>query len=328
MCALRITFSEFPLSPLQIFTIEARMTTNLRLSGRYAREVPPENTELTEIADNDSDDDRDPNVRQSNTPSLYNEPVSVNTAVLKSRALHIRDILSTFSRHNFPSEHIDLNIFNRIALLEGPKAIEDCIEQEDLVSTIFLLAVNNWAQYRILRRVLPEDLCAQHFQQKLQRRINAQIQNFDSLDVAARSDDPPGRDQIYSQVCIIAAELNHITMIIGEDRAYRRQVEVETAAHLVHMMQAVCRRNYRPGNRSASRQSPNGHHNSNLFQILFDNTSSRGARFGLDALKAFSTDAIMEQHEELKIVRNLLVRNNTWQDYVMEFDGIAGMSSP
>lgn len=304
------------------------MTTHPRLSGRYGRDVPPEDTELAEIADNDSDDDRDPNAHQSNTPSLYNEPVSVNTAVLKSRALQIRDLLSTFSRHNFPSEHIDLNIFNRIAFLEGPKAIEDCIEQEDLVSTIFLLAVNNWAQYRILRRVLPEDLCAQHFQQKLQRRINAQIQAFDGLDIAARSDEIPDRDQIHSQVGIIAAELNHITMIIEEDRAYRRQGEVETAAHLVHMMQAVCHRNYRPGNRSASRQSPDGHQNSNLFRMLFDNTSSRGARFGLDALKAFSTDAIIEQHEELKVLRNLLVRNNTSQEYIMEFVEILGMSSP
>jgi hypothetical protein len=304
------------------------MITHPRLSGRYGRDVPPEDTELAEIADNDSDDDRDPNAHQSNTASLYNEPVSVNNAVLKSRAIQIRDILSTFSRQNFPSEHIDLNIFNRIAFLEGPKAIEDCIEQEDLVSTIFLLAVNNWAQYRILRRVLSEDLCAQHFQQKLQRRINAQIQAFDGLDIAARSDEIPDHDQIHSQVGIIAAELNHITMIIEEDRAYRRQGEAETAAHLIHMMQAVCHRNYRPGNRSASRQSPDSHQNSNLFRMLFDNTPSRGARFGLDALKAFSTDAVIEQHEELKVLRNLLVRNNTSQEYIMEFDEIADMSSP
>lgn len=304
------------------------MTTNPRLSARYAREVPPEDTELAEAADNDSEDDKDPNVHQSGTPSLYNEPASVNTAVLKSRALQMRDILSTFSRHNFPSEHIEPNIFNRIAFLEGPKAIEDCVEQEDLVSTIFLLAVNNWAQFRILRHVLPEELCAQHFQQKLQRRINAPIQAFDVLDDAARSANPPDRDQLQSQVGIIAAELNHITWIVEDDRTYRRQGEIETATHLVSLMQAVCRRNYSPGYRSASRQSLNGHHNSNLFQILFGNSSGREARFGLDALKAFSTDAIREQHEELQGVRNLLIHNNTSQNYIREFDEIAGMSSP
>ena len=127
----------------------------------------------------DSDDDREHEAYQSNMQSLFREPASVNTAVLKSRALQIRDILSTFSRHNFPSEHIKANIFDRIAYLEKPKAVRDCIEQADLVSSIFLLAVNNSAQYNILRHVLPEDACDRHFQQKLQRRINDQIEEFD-----------------------------------------------------------------------------------------------------------------------------------------------------
>jgi hypothetical protein len=89
-------------------------------------------------------------------------------------------------------------------------------------------------------------------------------------------------------------------------------------------MKEVCRRNFRPGNQSGIRQSPSDHHNSNLFQILFGNT----ARFGLDALKVFSTRAIMEQHEELKEVRDQLIHNGTSQDYIKEFDEIAGISSP
>ena len=64
-----------------------------------------------------------------------------------------------------------------------------------------------------------------------------------------------------------------------------------------------------------------------FFQILFGNTFGREARFGLDALKAFSTHAIMGQHKELKEVRGLLIHNGTSQDYVKEFDEIAGISS-
>ena len=292
------------------------------LSGRYAQEILPEDTELTDAPGDDSDDNREHEAHQSNMQSLFREPDSVNTAVLKSRALQIRDILSTFSRHNFPTEHIHANIFDRIALLEKPKPVEDCIEQEDLISSIFLLAVNNSAQYDILRHVVPEDTCARHFEQKLQRRIHAQIQMFDDLDTKARGEDPPDHDRVRSEVDTIVTELNHITRVIEDDRKYRRQVEVETAAHLVYLMKEVCCRNFRPGNRYGSRQSSFDHDNSNLFQTLF----GREARFGLDTLKIFSSRAIMIQNQELNVVRNLLIHNGISQDYVKEFDKIAGIS--
>jgi hypothetical protein len=256
----------------------------------------------------------------------YDEPTPVETAVLRSRAVQIRDILSTFSRNDFPSEHINANIFDRIAYLDGPKPIEDCVEKEDLVSTIFLLAVNNLAQYRILRHILPEEVCAQYFQQKLQRRIHAQIHAFDVLDIAARGVNPPEQDQIQAQVGLIAAELNHIVIVIKDDREHRRQGEAGTAIHLVSMMQAVCSRNYRPGYRSAGRHNLNGDCNSNLFQTLFGNSASRESRFGLHALKVFSRQAIMEQIEGLNIVRRLLVENEASQDYIMQFDEITDIS--
>jgi hypothetical protein len=283
-----------------------------RQSGGYAREIRSPDAGLSWAADNDLDDNDDP------------EPV--DTAVLKSRAVHVRDILSTFSRNDFPAEHIKENIFGRIAYLEGPKAIEDCVEKEDLVSTIFLLAVNNLTQYKILRHILPEEMCAQYFQQKLQRRIKAQIDAFDVLDMAVRGANPPDQDQIHGQVGLIATELNHIVMIIKDDREHRQQSEAGTAIHLIHMMQAVCSRNYRPGYQSAGRHKLSGDRNSNLFQALFGNSASHESRFGLNALKVFSRAAIIEQYEGLNIVRRLLVENDASQDYIRQFDEITDIS--
>lgn len=298
------------------------MATLPGMSGRPGREILSQYGTGSGTTNDASDDDEDPYICQNDTTSLYKEPKSVSVAVLRNRAVQIRDILSTFSRNNFPSEHVQASLFDRIAHLDEPKAIEDCIEKEDLVSTIFLLAVNNWAQYNILRHILPEEVCAQHFQQKLRRRITAQIEAYDVLDAAARSVNPPDRDHIQTQVDIIAAELNLVTKIIRDDRAHRRQGEVETATHLVYMMQAVCRRNYRPGDRSDGRHESSGNRNSTLFEVLFSNTP----RFGLDALKVFSKDTIMEQYAELNLLRELLVDNSTSQGYIMQFDEITGIS--
>ena len=302
------------------------MTSLPRLPERHARTLRPRDTDLARTSTNASDDGEFAYTHQNDTISLYHERNSVSTAVLKSRALQIRDILSTFSRHNFPSEYVQAHIFDRIAMLEGPKAIEDCVEKEDLVSTIFLLAVNNWAQYRILRHVLPEDVCAQHFQQKLQRRINAQIGAFDELEVAARSANPPSGNQINGQLGTIAAEFKYITSIIEEDRGYRQQGEVESATCLIYMMQSISRRNYRLGEGSEKQESLSGDYNSNLFQILFGNTANREARFGLDALKAFSEETITEQYKGLDMVRDLLVDNDVSHDYINEFDEIVNIS--
>jgi hypothetical protein len=296
------------------------------MSGRPEGEILSQYRTGSGTTNDASDDDEDPYFCQNDTTSLYKEPKSVNTAVLQNRAVQIRDILSTFSRNNFPSEHVQANLFNRIALLEEPKAIEDCIEKEDLVWTIFSLAVNNWAQYNILRHILPEERCAQLFEQKLQRRINAQIEAYDVLDLAARSVNPPDRDHIQTQVGIIAAELKYITTIIQEDRAHRRQGEVKTVTHLVDMMQAVCHRNCHPGDRSDGRHKSSGNRNPTLFQILFGNMPSCESRFGLDAFKVFSKGAIMEQYAKLKELRELLVDNSTSQGYIKEFDEITGIS--
>ena len=104
------------------------------MSGRPEREIPSQYRTGSGTTNDASDDDEDPYICQNDMTSLYKEPKSVNVAVLQARAVQIRDILSTFSRNNFPSEHVQANLFDRIAFLDEPKAIEDCIEKEDLVS--------------------------------------------------------------------------------------------------------------------------------------------------------------------------------------------------
>ena len=340
VCAWGYTQRDLCLSttfhPLRNHTINARMSSSHKPPGKSTRGIRPRDLERAGAAELASDNDQSTSLgegrrssgylsgfesRQDEIRFLYNEPASVNTTVLRGRAFQIRDILSTFSRNDFPSEHVKANIFDRTAFLNEPKPITDCVEKEDLVSTIFLLAVNNSAQYSILRHVFPEDVCAQYFQQKLQRRIQDPIQAFDLLDIAASGANPPNQEQIRVQVGAIAAELKHIVAVIKHDRRHRWQGETDTVFQLASMMQAVCRRNYCPGDRFGPL---GGTRSSNLFQLLIGNHSSGEAMFGLDALEVFSKEAIMEQSESLVMVRRLLVEQDAPQEYIRLFDNVTG----
>jgi hypothetical protein len=62
--------------------------------------------------------------------SLYKEPKSVNAAVLQNRAVQIRDILSTFSRNNFPSEHVPIkSLWSNRIFSTNQKQSKDCIKK-------------------------------------------------------------------------------------------------------------------------------------------------------------------------------------------------------
>jgi len=231
-----------------------------------------------------------------------------STSTRLARALRVRDILSTFDRNEFPLHHISEEVCERVAFLEDPKAIADCLEQGDLKLTVFQLAVNNSAQYDIFCQLLSEDRCAQFFEQKLRRRIEAQIAAFDMLAKV----DPDGlsaseQDQLQSRINGIALELNNIVQVAKLDQKRHLQGEREKAKHLVSLLREVCRR-------------------SRLFQALIGNASNVGPGFGLDALGVLSNEAVMEQSGELADVRALLVQQRAPNQYLTQFDELTGSS--
>lgn len=228
-----------------------------------------------------------------------------STSTRLARALRVRDILSTFDRNEFPLDHISEAVCRRVAFLEEPKAIADCLEQGDLKLTIFQLAVNNLAQYDIFCQLLSEDRCAQFFEQKLRRRIEAQIAAFDML---AKVDEDnlsaSEQDQLQSRIDGIAFELSNIVQATKLDRKRHLQGEREKAKHLVSLLREVCRR-------------------SKLFQAVIGSGSSMGPGFGLDALQALSNEAVVEQSDELANVRALLVEQGAPNQYLTQFDELA-----
>jgi hypothetical protein len=225
-----------------------------------------------------------------------------STSTRLARALRVRDILSTFDRDEFPLHHISEEVCKRVAFLEDPKGIADCLEQGDLKLTIFELAVNNLAQYDILCQLLSEDRCAQFFEQKLRRRIEAQIAAFDGYaKIDADGLSASEQDQLQSQIDRIAFELSKIVQVVKFDRKRHLQGEKEKAKHLVSLLREVCCR-------------------TRLFQALIGNASSVGPGFGLDALGVLSNEAVMDQSNELADVRALLVQRRAPNQYLTQFD--------
>ena len=225
-----------------------------------------------------------------------------STSARLARALRVGDILSTFDRNEFPLHHISEEVCRRVAFLEEPKAIADCLEQGDLKLTVFQLAVNNLAQYDIFCQLLSEDRCAQFFEQKLRRRIEAQIAAFDMLaKVDADSLSASEHDQLRSQIEGITFELSNIVQVVKLDRKRHLQGEREKAKHLVSLLRDVCCR-------------------TRLFQALIGNASSVGPGFGLDALGVLPNEAVMNQSDELADVRALLVQRGAPNQYLAQFD--------
>ena len=225
-----------------------------------------------------------------------------STSTRLARAHRVRDILSTFDRNEFPLHHISDDVCLRVAFLEEPKAIADCLEQGDLKLTVFELAVNNLAQYDIFCQLLSEDRCAQFFEQKLRRRIEAQIAAFDMLPkIDADGLSASEQDQLQSRINGIAFELSNIVQVVKSDQKRHLQGEKEKAKHLVSLLREVCRR-------------------TRLFQTLIGNASSVDQGFGLDALGVLSNEAVMDQSDELADVRALLVQRGASNQYLTQFD--------
>lgn len=302
------SFSFTPKTPVKIFDMKREIPARMRQSETRRSDIqsprPDPTTATNELPNYDDNDNNDRGVSTRLTLTSVKKLTKVlgssqSTSTRLARALRVRDILSTFDRNEFPLHHISEEVCRRVAFLEEPKAIADCLEQGDLKLTVFELAVNNSAQYDIFCQLLSEDRCAQFFEQKLRRRIEAQIAAFDML--AKPDADVLSASELQSRIDEIAFELSNIVQVATLDRKRHLQGEREKAKHLVSLLREVCCR-------------------SRLFQALIGNASSVGPGFGLDALGVLSNQAVMERSGELAEVRALLVQQGTPNQYLTQFD--------
>lgn len=259
-------------------------------------------------------------------PGLFNALQELTSLSMEQRAIEVRDMLSTSDRLKFPSEFIKPNIYNRAALLDEPKSIEDCAEKEDIISTLFLLGVNRPMQFCLLRMLFPEDRCAQYFAEKLERRIDEQLNELDLLssDTGGGTNLP---EQIHAKVYAIATEMRRIVEVTRLDLDHRRpgRGEAEIGKHLVHLLQVICQRSYDSSRERTTRRNLRvGSTAGILFQILIGNAPDHLPKFGLDALGALSKEALAEQRLRLGVVRDLLEDMVLPGDYLKEFDRITG----
>jgi hypothetical protein len=233
------------------------------------------------------------------------ETVLLNSATLQQRAFEVRDILSTFDRDQFPTEYIDEDTYGRIGVLEEPKPIQDCITKEDLKSTMFQLAVNCSVIYWIFRLLLPDELCAQYYAQKFNRRVKSQFDLFDKIIADPDEGAKPARE-VEDEVEKIATELQRIVDNARVDRQRRMHGDSMMAANLTDMLKDVCLRNERVS----------------LFRLLIGGSTTHGPKFGLDALRGLPKTTIVEQKNGLDNVRRLLVENRAPLEYRRAFDEI------
>lgn len=234
---------------------------------------------------------------------VLSESALLDSAALQQRAFEVRDILSTFDRVEFPTEYIDEDTYRRIGILEEPKPLEDCIVKEDLKNTMFQLAVNCSIIYWIFRQLLPEELCAQYYAQKFNRRVKSQFDLFDKISADPEEGVEP-IEEIEDGVEKIATELRRIVENARVDRQRRMHGDSMMAANLIDMLKDVCVRN----------------EGVSLFRLLISDSATHEPKFGLDVLGALPKATIAEQSSGLDNVKRLLVENGAPLEYQRAFD--------
>ena len=246
----------------------------------------------------------------------------VSPRARSARAAEARDILSTWSRNQFPSE-IRPDIGDR---LEAPRSLAECYQKEDLEASILFAIVHSSDVYESMRQLVPEDRCAEFFEQKLRRRLLAAFHAYD--DLAANS---PGALDAAERLDRIAGQLRHIMDVARHDRERRPLGEGQTAAHLVFALQGVCSRNIsisgeRPASRRGTRAQTTG---ASLFHALLGRPPSSSPprhggepHFGLDVLRLLSDEALAAQRQGLDHVRVMLEANGASPEYLTDFDQI------
>jgi hypothetical protein len=234
---------------------------------------------------------------------VLSETAGLDSTALQQRAFEVRDILSTFDRVEFPTEYIDADTYRRIGILEEPKPLEDCIVKEDLKNTTFLLAVNCSIIYWIFRQLLPEELCAQYYAQKFNRRVKSQFDLFDKINTDPEEGTGPV-GEAEDEVEQIATELKRIVDNAWVDRQQRKHGDSMMAANLVDMLKDVCIRNER----------------ASLFQALIGNPTTHEPKFGIDALGSLPKATIVEQSSGLDNIKRLLIENGAPPEYRSAFD--------
>lgn len=231
------------------------------------------------------------------------ESAPLDSAALQQRAFEVRDILSTFDRVEFPTEYIDEDTYRRIGILEEPKPLEDCVVKEDLKNTTFQLAVNCSIIYWIFRQLLPEELCAQYYAQKFNRRVKSQFDLFDKISADPEEGAEPA-EELEDEVEKIAAELRRIVENARVDRQQREHGDGIMAANLIDMLKDVCVRNERLS----------------LFRVLIGDSTAHEPKFGLDVLRALPKATIAQQSSSLDNVKRLLTENGAPLEYRRAFD--------
>ena len=331
-----------PVRRLEALSLDQDMRQRRGQSGRVLSDVPTSATARPgaseEASSSDSEEDTPysrhlPSIsspRGISHPSLSTLTEAATKLVPSSprdRATDVRDMLSTYDAMRFPSETIEIDRFDRAAAMSEPIALTDCVEKEDLLSTLFQAGVSNPLQYLLLRQMLPEERCALLFHEKVKRRFDKTISDYDSLGQPSSTVIPGSQAGTRSRVVKmandrandLANDLRQSTTFVAEDLKLHQRAEADLARHLLNLLQDVCQRDInktqtRPGS-SSGQQSAAG----NLCQTLIRSASSEPF-FMIDALKALSDNTIDSQQAQTRHTRSLLVNHRASAGYLQAFD--------
>lgn len=236
-----------------------------------------------------------------------------------SRSDKARDILSAFSETTLPEEfRPDL-----VETIGQPRTPEECVVQGDFEATMFRLAAHDENVYMGLRRAMPAGARAAIFFDKVQRRCNALLADFDRYCQTGA----PRPDGTVPEIDVVVAELVKNVGLIQKNIQIRSPHGTKGATEvLVELLRNIVGRNYDAfeGN-TWGRVAPPGEtsEDRNLFAQLICDVSD-DEFFVLDALEVLPDETLSQWARPLDAVFDELQENGAPIPYLRKLHLIVG----
>lgn len=252
--------------------------------------------------------------------SLTIDPeMSLTSAQIRSRAVNIRDILSSFDRDVLPSE-FKPQIFDE---LDRPSQARPPVSQwtiqEDLSGTLLQWGVYNEETWEVLIQLQSPSTLARCFYEKLRRRFDHLFDEYDQL-----AEEPVGTTR--ANVERVARGFRDVVKAVSEDRSYRELGHEAIARRLLEAMIGICQRHVDivstaqtpvTPRRGTRRSTSTTEGPSNLYEALIKTEASDQAQglFMLDVLETFSGQVFQNLETECSKLASLLDVNNAAAEY-------------
>ena len=255
---------------------------------------------------------------------LLEDMPSFEGTSLEERKVIVRDIIASFDDRQLPSELFNSEYLDAITQAHADRPDWRTIH-DSLGATLMQWCCHDKAGWVFINRLHSSTTRALLFSEKVERRLQEQIDNYDTL---ASKGPVETASQVNAAVVSICQQLDLIVREVGEDIRARIGGQYNAARILLHTLELVCKRNVDlPTARRSGRRESEGSVQGTvptLYRRLVGNATHQ---FILNELESVQQRwprslATRDAQTTMRTIRGLLEENGAPNDYLTRFQAL------